>query len=121
MDNFSFDVTSNGDILDALKLITRQHRTVKYWKADKNRFLLAWTKPGILPGPWTEAPFDMTYEDIAPFIMGWLKNTADYGYEPDHDGDNGKAWRLYNESWGHVGYDHAVFAAIEPVWAMYGK
>ena len=120
MDNFRVDVTSNGNILDALKLITRQHSKIKYWKADKDRFLLAWTKPGMSTG-WTEAPFEMTYEDIAPVIVGWLKNTADYGREPDHDGDNGKGWRVYNEDWGHVDHDFAVFAAVKPVWAMYGK
>lgn len=46
---------------------------------------------------------------------------ADYGRQPDHDGDNEKGWRLYNETWGMVGGDHSAFAAVEPAWAMYGK
>ena len=62
----------------------------------------------------------MTLEQAADFAVGWLEH-ADYGREPDHGGDNGKGWRLYCEDWGHVDHDHYAFAAVQPVWAMYGK
>lgn len=43
-------------------------------------------------------PVPLSMEAVAPMIMEWLK-TADYGKEPDHDGDNGKGWYCYNETW----------------------
>lgn len=67
-------------------------------------------------------PFKMKrVEDLLPFVTGWLKET-DYGNEPDHDGSNGKGWRVYNHNWGQViGCGSYSFVAIEPAWAMYGK
>ena len=62
----------------------------------------------------------MTLELAADFAAGWLGH-ANYGNAPDHDGDNGKGWRLYCEGCGYVDNDHYAFAAVQPVWAMYGK
>lgn len=65
-------------------------------------------------------PAPMTATETVPFVKAWL-GSANYGHEPDHDGDNTKGWRVYNESWGHIGQWHSAFAAIEPVWLMHGK
>lgn len=65
-------------------------------------------------------PAPMGVAEAVPFVKSWL-GSADYGHEPDHDGDNSKGCRVYNEAWTHIGQWHAAFAAIEPVWLMHGK
>jgi len=65
-------------------------------------------------------PFKMDADGAADFARRWLEE-ADYGREPDHDGDNGKGWRLYNEAWGHIDEDRYAVIAVAPAWAMYGK
>ena len=66
-------------------------------------------------------PFPLKLENVTDFVIGWLENEADYGKEPDHDGDNGKGWRVFNEDWGHVAdYTYSIIG-IQPEWAMYGK
>lgn len=71
-------------------------------------------KVNKLPGKGIDA------EHVWPMIEAWLDDTS-YGTQPDHDGDNDKGWRIYNEAWGHVAGLWQAFAAIEPVWLMYGK
>jgi hypothetical protein len=65
-------------------------------------------------------PFPVTQAFAGQYIEQWLAN-SDYGSEPGHDGDNGKGWRVFTESWGHVlGCQYAILA-VQPAWAMYGK
>lgn len=119
-DNFHFDI-SCAPIDESLHIafLGSPSRKVSHWKdEDGKRLLLAWAKEAGLD--FTPLPAPMDFVDAATFVKGWL-SLADYGREPDHDGDNGKSWRIYNESWGHVAGNHYVFAAIEPEWAMYGK
>lgn len=66
-------------------------------------------------------PFKLDAEGAADFALRWLNGAAEYGAEPDHDGDNEKGWRLYNEDWGHVDGDWQALIAVAPNWAMYGK
>lgn len=65
-------------------------------------------------------PFKMSVEDAIPFAWSWLQK-QDYQREPDHDGDNGKGFAVYNEAWGHVGNSYYGICAISPQWAWYGK
>jgi len=65
-------------------------------------------------------PFVMDAVGAADFARRWLSQ-VDYGREPDHDGDNAKGWKLYNEEWGRVDSDSSAVIAVAPVWAMYGK
>ncbi len=65
-------------------------------------------------------PYPLELDEAASFVKGWLKR-APFPAEPDHDGSNGKGWRVFNEAWGHVAGHHYAFAAIQPAWAMYGK
>jgi hypothetical protein len=118
MDNFHFDMTSQGaaTLKTALSLFNPPGRKVTGYSTDGKRLVLYWTDSPKA----TKLPFPMTLEQAADFAAGWLEH-ADYGSEPDHDGDNGKGWRLYCEGWGHVDRDHCAFAAVQPVWAMYGK
>lgn len=71
-------------------------------------------------GDKTTLPFKLDADGASDFARRWLEE-ADYGREPDHDGSNGKGWRIYNEGWGHVDNDHYGVIAVTPVWAMYGK
>ena len=66
-------------------------------------------------------PFPLTATAAADYVWHWLTTAAGYGRAPDHDGDNEKGWRVYNEQWGHVAGNHYAFVAVQPVWAMYGK
>lgn len=52
----------------------------------------------------------------------WLRHSAEYGEQPDHDGSNGKGWRVFTDStWGHVFGMYQGICGIAPEWAMYGK
>jgi hypothetical protein len=65
-------------------------------------------------------PFVMDADGAADFARRWLEQ-VEYGKQPDHDGDNEKGWRLYNENWGHIDGDNHAVIAVTPVWATYGK
>ncbi len=65
-------------------------------------------------------PFGIDVHLATDFVKGWLAQ-VDYGREPDHDGDNGKGWRVFTESWGHVAGHIYTVVAVQPAWAMYGK
>lgn len=120
MDNFKFDMTSKGasTLKAALALFNPPGRKVTgYSEEPGKKLVLYWSNSSPKA---VKLPFPMTLEQAADFAAGWLEH-ADYGHEPDHDGDNGKGWRLYCENWGHVDGDSYAFAAVQPVWAMYGK
>lgn len=67
-----------------------------------------------------QLPYPLDLKEAVTFVVGWLAH-ADYGIEPDHDGDNGKGWRVFTEAWGHVAGHHYAVVAVQPAWAMYGK
>lgn len=117
MDNFKLDVTSEGD--ETLKTVLALFRKkMAGYREDTtgNRLILYW----VASEKSVKLPFQMELDQAASFVSGWLKQ-ADYGTEPDLDGDVGRGWRIYCESWGHVGGEWQAYAAIEPVWALYGK
>ena len=116
MDNFHFDMTSQGASTLKTALSLFDQRKVTGYSTDGAKLVLYWSES---PNA-TALPYPMTQKQAADFALGWLEH-ADYGREPDHDGSNGKGWRLYCEDWGFVDGDHYAFAAIQPVWAMYGK
>ncbi len=122
-DNFHFDLT--GIPLLICLDIAFSHAPGKKavgWMVQNmeerklKRLVLFWSDdPAMTPLP---APLEA--KDAEPFVKAWLSQ-QNYGPQPDHDGDNGKGWRVYCESWGHVAYNYRAFVAIEPVWLMYGK
>lgn len=65
-------------------------------------------------------PYPLELEDAIHFVKGWLKKIS-YEEEPNHDGSNGKGWRVFTEQWGHVAGHHYAIVGIQPKWAMYGK
>jgi len=119
-DNFFFDLHCTP-MLPSLEIAfsNAPGKKATHYKKDteKNRLILAWHES---PG-YSELLAPVTAETAEPMVKEWLKEQAVYGSQPDHDGDNGRSWRIYCESWGHVEHNHYAFVAIEPLWAEYGK
>lgn len=121
-DNFHFDITG-AKLFDCLNIAflgspsgKATHWIVEEKEGNPQRLLLGWNKDKDM----TPFPAPMSVEECEPFILSWLR-TVDYRKELDHDGDNSKGWRIYNESWGKInGYTYS-FVAIEPIWLIYGK
>ncbi len=135
MNNFNVDITSKGDIEPAMALAFRKHgiavgfsvqevdrkEDVTSWTpklSREQRLVFFWAEPnkkeGFKPLP------NVGSATAAAIATRWL-DLIDYGPEPDHEGSNGKGWRIYNEAWGHVGHEWAAIVAVTPRWAMYGK
>lgn len=147
MDNFHIDVTSEGDLAPVMALAFGTYRTaigyairdivegVRWSEEECQRHPSLWRDWKTHPRPrrivfyWSKTenradivalPFKLDAAGAADFAKRWL-HEENYGSQPDHDGDNGKGWRVYNESWGHVDGDWSAFVAVSPAWAMYGK
>lgn len=120
MDNRTIDITSEGkDAFHmALSLFDPPGKKVVGYKATAKRLTFFWMESSS--AGYTKLLYPLTIPQAADFALGWLA-TVDYGREPDHDGSNGKGWRLFNDTWGRIDGDSYAFAAIEPAWAMYGK
>lgn len=150
-DNCRIDICGQGveSFKKALSFFfPNKHDTVKAFAVDpKKGMILYWAAPedvvakskatefstyvNSLPTPKTSGggliqllPYEMGYEAAWQFAWNWLQTPAAgqiRGPQPDHDGDNGDAWRVYNESWTHVDDRWEALVGIEPIWAMYGK
>lgn len=123
MDNFHIDIVSNNrKHFETAMEIAFDHapgKKASYYRISKEKGLILY---------WTEfknkeaqpLPFEMGMKAATDFVWHWLED-AERGNEPDHDGDNGKGFRIYTENWGKVDDDWQAFVAIKPIWAMYGK
>jgi hypothetical protein len=125
MDNRQIDIYSEGesDFKLAMQLATshwgNERKTVGYSiEQEGSIMVLYWTDKHHKMIP---LPYEMNTAEITSFVWGWLQKTKPLGQQPDHDGDNGHGFRIYNESWGHVMNRWEAFIAITPIWAMYGK
>ena len=122
-DNTRFNLNAyKGDIAPFLDLLVRQNFCG--FKTDtlnnKPRLVLFWATPSNEEG-YNAFPAKLSAENVGPIIERWLSE-QDYGREPDHDGDNGKGWSMWNDAWGHIeGHGWQACAAIAPEWQMYGK
>jgi len=140
MDNFCIHVICKGDeaLKHAFNLAFSKHKNAAFYAirpaetavnnadvAQSNRptkslrLIFFWCKQegvkDLVP-----FPFKMDAAACAEFASRWLAE-ADYGPEPDHDGSNGRGWRLYNESWGHIDEEYSAIIAVAPNWAWFGK
>jgi hypothetical protein len=135
VDNFEMDVTCEGrEAFDAMVGVAMRQRgargtAVAYAVHPSLGMVLLWHhEPGRpdevradgVAAPVVALPYPMDVAMLSAFVWGWL-GTVERGREPDHDGSNGKGWRVYNEAWGHVGGNHRAIVAVQPAWAMYGK
>ena len=122
VDNFHIDIMSEGDLVEPMKIAFRGaagSRAEAYVVDPKLGLIFFWSANDG-PKDIAKLPFKLDATAAADFAKRWLAE-QDYGNEPDHDGDNGRGWRLYNESWGRVGGHTYSFVAVKPAWAMYGK
>lgn len=122
MDNFLFDVTCRGEepFNVAMQLAFGEATATAYVVDPEKGLIFLWSpperkEPSVLP-----LPFRMDALSAAHFAGRWLAQT-EFPRQPDHDGDNRKGWRVYNEAWGHVGSYHYAIIAVQPAWAMLGK
>lgn len=120
MDNFHFDITSEGDahLLIALKLALTNYKATHFLvqDTDPKTLILLWHQEG------NALPFltSLKAEALLPMVLDWTKQTP-WPREPDHDGSNTQGWRVFNEAWGHVhGHIYAI-CGVQPAWAMHGK
>jgi hypothetical protein len=142
MDNFSIDVVSEGrkSLELALSIAVKRHSGVTHFAvidhlAEVNEFMkkdsktrktlvLFWALDGSFKPTPSAFPCPMTGVPLNEFVWNWLEHawkSLYHGSQPDHDGDNGDGWRVFNEDWGHVADSHYGVVGIQPVWAMYGK
>ena len=117
MDNFRFDITSDKNLDAVLTVAFSEHKKATHWKKEEKRLILAWHQPsqeGFYP---FISPVDA--ETVKPFILAWLQEQP----QPKNWGDVWvrKAFRVYNEGWGHIDGNHYAFVAIEPAEAWIGK
>ena len=99
-------VLSLADRLPAVGYIAEKQRLVFFWYDHEQAVMF---------------PCALTMDRCAEFAHDWLAS-ADYGRQPDHDGDNEKGWRCFTETWGRIQpYGHPAFVAVEPQWIEYRK
>jgi hypothetical protein len=146
MDNRSIDIVSEGDedLALAVKLIwsnapdakathykvarvtqeTSYHGNPTSWhdtrykedpKGVPTLILLRSAEAGALP-----LPYPLGRDEAIAFITGWLRQ-AEFGPEPDHDGDNYPGWHAFTNLWGHVAGHHYGIVGVQPTWSMHGK
>ena len=124
MDNRLVSVQSEGreafDLAFQLLFDNAPGDKVTHWVEDPSKgLILLWSAEGSA----TKLPTPLTWKKAADLAWTWLenRNTEDYREYLDHDGSNGRGFKVYNEDWGHVaGYSYAVLGVL-PVWAWYGK
>lgn len=119
MDNFKINVVSEGkdDLVLAFKIAFRHKKdSIVGYRVCPDKGLIFYRYASQRPQV-VHLPFTLDAEGAADFAARWLEQ-ASYGPEPDHDGDNGKGWRLY---WGQVASENETMVAVKPNWAMYGK
>lgn len=134
--NCRIDITGRGpeDFKKAMSFFfPHKNDTAKAFAVDpKKGMILYWVAPDDhKPASKTSGgadikslPYEMKFEAAVQFVWNWLETDEARtirGHQPDHDGDNAEAWRVYNESWTHVDDRWEALVGIEPLWAMYGK
>jgi hypothetical protein len=142
MDNFHIDITGEGEksLRKAIKIAFAHnaagHTALSYEiktmvgaefdevldsLASRTAFVFRWVgRTDKDPDTVSNFPFRIDADGAADFAIRWLEQ-AEFGKEPDQDGDNYRGWRIYTGAWGHVGSDNYAICAVFPAWAMYGK
>lgn len=67
-------------------------------------------------------PAPVTLEGMTTLIWEWLATVPDSqrAEYSDHDGSNGRGWRVFVENWGRVGDEYDTIA-VEARWNWFGK
>lgn len=124
MDNFSFDITANDNLQGWLDCCMG-HRKAVGWSVhydngkEESRLIFYWVSPPHVD-KYQSLPSPADTVQVCTIAESWL-DVVNRSKPPNHDGSNGKGFRLYNEAWGHVDGHSQGLLAITPAWAMYGK
>lgn len=138
MDNRIFNVNGKGDefLLKTLELAFLQQggytaARARGWSfTKKHGLILHWhvSEPRSSANEVHRFPGELTAVQCLPFVSAWLESpeaktveTLDQDSDYDHDGSNGRGWRVFCEAWGHVNNDSYAFIAIKPAYMWYGK
>lgn len=123
-DNFHIDIAHEGDLKPAMRIAFAGAAGGKAegYAIDPDKGLVFfWAIPRPEDPRIVPLPFKLDADGAADFAERWLSEQS-YGKQPDHDGDNGRGWRIYNEAWAQVQpYGPYGFVAVKPCWMMYGK
>jgi hypothetical protein len=87
-------------------------------------FCLFWSAPKEWKiAPVKELPYKMKKELVGDMLWSWLEDVPreQWGEWIDHDGSMGRGFRMWNESWTHVGGSFYGICAVRPICAWYGK
>jgi hypothetical protein len=114
--NYKLEVTYHSYGTDGKATSTSHSENLRVSPDGTETLILFWRDEGAA----IPLPFPMVLSDAINFVKGWLR-TRELVDEPDHDGSNGKGWRVFTEAWGHVAGFHYAICGIQPAWAMYGK
>jgi hypothetical protein len=138
MDNFHIDVTSDKlkDLEAALIIAIRNTPGAKatHFKVSsvfkktldetieeaKSALILCWYETAGS----SKLPYSLTEKNIFTFVENWLSEQDKENYMDweDMDGEcSPKAFRIFNQYWGHINEDPYSFIAITPTYAWYGK
>ncbi len=131
MDNRIFNVNGKGEesLLKTLELAFLQsgYKTAVAWRVtEKHGLILYWALSSNHNKDISKFPSPVTANEVLPTVLAWLNSDAKtemtgWDRDADHDGDNGKGWRVFCEDWGHVADDWSAFIAIKPAMMWYGK
>lgn len=117
MDNFRLNITYEGkeELQKSMEIAFRGYKAEAYAIIPKKGMAFFCYIPNNCNNI-VKLPFKMDAKTAADFAFNWLKE-VEYGREPDHDGSNGKGWRLYTEGYSLDG----SICVVTPEWAEYHK
>lgn len=126
MDNRHISVQSEGrkafDLAFQLLFDNAAGGKATHYFEDKDKGLvLCWYEDASKKT--VKLPSALTWRGAADLAWNWLEEQDEKQYRErlDHDGSNGKGFKVYNEDWGHVAGSSYAILAVLPVWAWYGK
>lgn len=85
---------------------------VTHCKVSTNELRLQWHHQDSCCG-YEKLPFPLDEAGARQYCLSWLKG-AEYGRQPDHDGDSTPGFSIEIEEYGRN-------ILVKPVWAMHGK
>jgi hypothetical protein len=131
---FHLEADTHAQLVSAIAILLEWNSTgVKFYATGKDHarapyLSLLWGKPDAAPDVQAFIAPMADPEAIAMQIEAWLK-TAEYGRQPDHDGDNGKGYRLVNGgptlsapgTWKNNPWGFYSVLTVTPCWIEYHK
>jgi hypothetical protein len=128
MDNRVISIQSNGrkafdlafQLLFEDGCLTHM-RATHYFEHPTNGLVLLWYEDKDHNA--IKLPVPLSWKESADLAWTWLQKQPKEKYQEylDHDGDNIKAFKVYNETWTHVAGSHYGILGVIPIWGWIGK